>query len=152
MVLCGYYFLVYGADDPSYGELTSPQGGLLANRAVSIFYDVRHNGQHHRLKPVIGKNHKIKPQWAVLKGTDTHLPGGSYAIGWYEGPRRVWRDCGVNPQDAVAAAERQRLYLEAARVGLPIQKEEASLSASLRQFTPISRSISCHEATNPTIW
>jgi hypothetical protein len=73
-------------------------------------------GQHHRLKPVIGKNNKIKPQWAVLKGTETHLPGGSYTIGWYEGPRRMWRDCGVNPQDAVAAAERQRLFLEAARV------------------------------------
>jgi len=100
----------------------------LANRIVSIFYSVRVNGQHHRLKPVLGKNHKIRPEWAVFKGTDTHLPGGSYTLGWYEGSRRVWRDVGLNPQDAVEAADRQRVSLAAVRVGLPIQKtDDASL-------------------------
>ena len=88
----------------------------MANRTVSIFYSVRVNGQHHRLKPVLGKNHKITPEWAVFKGTDTHLPGGSYTLGWYEGSRRVWRDVGINPQDAVAAADRQRVSLAAVRV------------------------------------
>ncbi|MBZ5655874.1 MAG: tyrosine-type recombinase/integrase [Acidobacteriia bacterium] len=129
----------------------------MANRAVNIFYSVRHNGQHHRLKPVIGKNNKIKPQWAVLKGTETHLPGGSYTIGWYEGPRRVWRDCGVNPQDAVAAAERQRLFLEAARVGLPIQKEEGfrlSLSAAIHNYLAeykLSRTDESYDLVNHTL-
>ena len=100
----------------------------MANRTVSIFYSVRVNGQHHRLKPVLGKNHKIKPGWAILKGVETHLPDGSYTLGWYEGSRRVWRDVGTNPQDAVEAADRQRVSLAALRVGLPIQKtDDASL-------------------------
>jgi hypothetical protein len=64
----------------------------------------------------------------VLEGTDTHLPSGSYVLGWYEGPRRVWRNVGPNPQAAVEAADRQRVSLAALRVG-----------SSKRQSRPIWR-------------
>jgi Phage integrase SAM-like domain len=96
----------------------------MANRAVSIWYGVRVSGQFKRLKPVYGKNNKIRPGWAVLNEKPTELPGGSYYIGWYEGPRRFWKNAGLSPQDAVDMAVRQRLYLRATRVGVPVQKAQ----------------------------
>jgi integrase len=109
----------------------------MANRAVSIWYGVRINSQFKRLKPAYGKNHKIRPGWAVLKNKVRELPGGSYYVGWYEGSRRIWREAGTVPHDAVNLAERQRLYLEAARVGVPIQREDGAspaLSAAISLY------------------
>jgi integrase len=78
----------------------------MANRKVSVWAYKRVDGRWRYVKPLIGKNNKIKPE-----------PDTGYYIRFYEGTKSVWRKC-QSAADATIARDRQEAYLNAYAHGL----------------------------------
>jgi len=74
-------------------------------------------GRRRYVKPVVGKNRKIKPGFVLIDGAETHVPNAAYYIRYREGSRIVWRTCS-SAADATIARERQEAYLTAFKHGL----------------------------------
>lgn len=78
----------------------------MANRRCSVWVYKKVNGRWRYVKPLVGRNNKIKPE-----------PEVSYYIRWYEGSKTRWQKCS-SAAAAVNACERQEAYLNAAAHGL----------------------------------
>lgn len=74
----------------------------MANRRCSVWVYKKVNGRWRYVKPLVGRNNKIKPE-----------PEVSYYIRWYEGSKTRWQKCS-SAAAAVNACERQEAYLNAA--------------------------------------
>jgi integrase len=78
---------------------------------------VKVGGRWRYVKPVVGKNNKLRPGYAVIGGVATHVPNAAYYIRYREGSRIIWRKCS-SAVDATVARERQEAYFTAFVHGL----------------------------------
>ena len=69
------------------------------------------------VKPVVGKNNKLRPGYAVIGGVETHVPKASYYLRYREGSKIVFRKCS-SAADATVARDKQEAYLVARAHGL----------------------------------
>jgi len=84
----------------------------MANRRASIWLYKKIDGRWRYVKPVLGRNGKIKPD-----------PDAAYYLRYREGGKMVWRKCS-SASDATVACERQEAYLNAAAHGLALHQTE----------------------------
>ncbi len=93
----------------------------MANRTASIWINVKTPKGWRYCRPVCGKNHKIKPNWAMVNGVEEHHPDAFYYI-YYQEPtgKRIWKKIGRDPQEAVRNAEFQQSYMRAVHAGVPV--------------------------------
>jgi integrase len=69
------------------------------------------------VKPVVGRNKKLRPGYAVIGGVETHVPNAAYYLRHREGSKIIWHKCS-SAADATLARERQEAYLTAFKHGL----------------------------------
>ncbi len=69
------------------------------------------------VKPVVGKNNKLRPGYALIAGIERHVPNAAYYLRYREGSRIIWRKCS-SAADATVARERQEAYFTAFVHGL----------------------------------
>jgi hypothetical protein len=67
------------------------------------------------VKAVVGKNHKIKPGYAIIGSVETHVPDAAYYIRYREGSKTIWQKCGSPNADG---RQRDEMLGEVCR-GLP---------------------------------
>jgi integrase len=89
----------------------------MANRKASIWMYVKVGDRWRYVKPVEGRNHKLKAGSCLVDGVEQHHPDATYYIRYREGSKTVWRKCS-SAADATVAAERQEAYLAAFAHGL----------------------------------
>jgi hypothetical protein len=89
----------------------------MANRRASIWMYVKVGDRWRYVKPVVGKNNKLRPGYALIAGVETHVPNPAYYLRYREGSRVIWRKCS-SAADATIARERQEAYLTAFAHGL----------------------------------
>jgi integrase/recombinase XerD len=99
---------------------------IMPNRKVSIWMYVKVGGRWRYVKPFEGRNHKLKPGFALIGGLETHAPDAAYYIRFREGKKIVWQKC-RNAADATLARERQEAYLAAYAHGLTPAQQAAPL-------------------------
>ena len=101
------------------------------NRTASIYMSATVAGKWARYKPVVGRNHKIRPGYCLVNGKEFHDPAGIY----YVRAAGNWEKVGPNPQDAVYRAELREQYLQADNAGLtvtnPSDDQKLSIAAAV---------------------
>ena len=118
----------------------------MANRTASIWLHCKTAKGWRYCKPVIGKNNKIKPHWALVGGKEMEFPGADYFIYYQEpGGKRVWQRIGNEPQQAVSAAEFQKAFMQARAAGVPVITDDtpvtfaSTLEPFLEEYKLINR-------------
>ncbi|HTR27394.1 MAG TPA: site-specific integrase [Terriglobales bacterium] len=97
----------------------------MANRTASVWLHCKTAKGWRYCKPVIGRNNKIKPHWALVGGEETEFPDADYFIYYQEpGGKRVWERIGKDPQQAVSAAEYKMAFLQARAAGVPVKTDD----------------------------
>jgi hypothetical protein len=99
----------------------------MANRKVSVWKYVKVGSRWKYCKPVMGRNHKPKPNWAMVNGKPEHHPEGNFYISYRDGKKKIWKKIGPNPSDAVHAAYVEKSILNARALGVPIKPEVPKL-------------------------
>ena len=89
----------------------------MANRKASIWMYVKVGDRWRYVKPVEGRNHKLKPGWCLVDSVEQHHPDATYYVRYREGSKTIWRRCS-SAADATMQAERREVYLSAAAHGL----------------------------------
>jgi integrase len=91
-----------------------------------------------RYRPVIGKNHKIRPGYCLVDDKEYHAKDGVYCVLYYQGGKQRWEKVGPDPQDAVYAQERRKLYMQADNAGLkvadPSDDNKLSIAAAVADY------------------
>jgi integrase/recombinase XerD len=85
---------------------------------------VKVGGRWRYVKPVVGKNNKLRPDYAVIGGVATYVPNAGYYLRFREGSKTIWRKCS-SAADATVARERQEAYLNAYAHGLTPSQQAA---------------------------
>jgi integrase/recombinase XerD len=104
----------------------------------------------------MGRNHKLKPHWAIVNGKPEHHPEGNFYISYREGTKKIWRKIGPSPSDAVNAAEIEKSILNAKALGVPIKPELPKLDydAQMWKFLndyKLSQSLESHGLMKQTL-
>jgi hypothetical protein len=75
----------------------------MANRKASIWMYVKVGDRWRHVKPVEGRNHKLKPGYALIDGAEQHHPDAAYYIRFREGsvaasstPHCILAGCSMN--------------------------------------------------------
>jgi len=120
----------------------------MANRRCSIWRYTKIDGQWKYVKPVYGRNNKIKPE------------DGTYYIRWRNASKIVWQRCS-SAADAVYACERQEAFLTAKAhgilpqeqpvVGSPALQMNTTLAAWLEEYK-LSHRAESHALMSQTLW
>jgi integrase/recombinase XerD len=100
----------------------------MANRRVSVWKYVKIGNNWRYCKPVVGTNNKIKPHWVYVKGVPEEHPEGNFYTMRLEGQRKIWKLIGPNPADALRAAEYEAHFLKAVAAGVPVKKEDTTVT------------------------
>jgi hypothetical protein len=74
-------------------------------------------------KPAEGRNHKLKPGYALIGGAEQHHPDAAYYVRWRQGSKTIWRKCS-SAADATQTCERQEAYRTAVVHGLALHQTE----------------------------
>ena len=108
----------------------------MANRTASIWLCCKTEKGWRYCRPLVGRNRKIRPGWALVKSVEQHFPEAFYYIYYSENGKRIWKKISQNPQEAVRAAEFQESYMRALSAGVPIKAEATPVMVSytLEQF------------------
>src|SRR5208337_224836 len=96
----------------------------MANRKASIWMYVKVGDRWRYVKPVVCKNNKLRPGYAVIGGVETHVPNAGYYLRYREKSRIIWRKCS-SAADATVARDRQEAYLNAYAHGLTPTQQAA---------------------------
>jgi len=128
----------------------------MANRKVSVWKYVKVGKRWKYCKPVMGRNHKPKPHWAMVDGKPEHHPEGNFYIHYREGKKKIWRKIGPTPSDAINAANVEESILNAKALGVPIKPEIPKLDydAQMWKFLndyKLSQSLESHELMRQTL-
>jgi integrase/recombinase XerD len=99
----------------------------MANRRASIWKYVKINQKWRYCRPVIGKNNKIKPDWVLVNGKAQYHPEGNYYIHRLDGKKQLWKKVGLDPAEAVRAADYEENYLQAVAKGIRVKTAEPPL-------------------------
>jgi integrase len=99
----------------------------MANRKVSVWKYVKVGSRWKYCRPVYGRNNKIKPHWALVKGKPEQHPEGNFYISFREGKKKIWKKIGPNPTEAVSAAEYESQVMKALAAGIPVKKEVSNV-------------------------
>ena len=104
---------------------------MRVNRRVGIWKHVRlADGKWRYCRPVLDAKDKIVPHMVRVKGVEEHHAEGNYVISFYD-PILTWRNCGLKPADAVAAAERQRALFKAQEHGIVERPKKAQTTGTI---------------------
>lgn len=133
----------------------------MTKRTVNLFIRIRlADGRQVRAKPVMGRNHLIRPLWAVVNGQEERHPEGSYLIRCRGADgRRRWLAVGNNLDAARSARERKekelRLAKEASALGatisgIPVDGAGASRTAIAVAFAEYLQDVKATKA--PKTW
>src|SRR5438132_827762 len=95
----------------------------MANKKVTIWKSIRLGDQWRYVRPVVGPNNKIKPNWVHVNGHEELHPEGQYFIHFLRGRKQIWEKCGPLPTTAVEMAARQETLLRAVAAGITVQPE-----------------------------
>ena len=128
----------------------------MANRKVSVWKYVKVGNRWKYCKPVDGRNHKIKPHWALVDGKPEHHPEGNFYISRRDGKKKIWKKIGPNPSDAVNAAKIEESILNASALGVRIKPEVPKLDydAQMWKFLndyKLSQSLKSHGLMKQTL-
>lgn len=128
----------------------------MANRKVSVWKYVKVGSRWKYCKPVMGRNHKPKPHWAMVNGKPEHHPEGNFYISYRDGKKKIWKKIGPNPSDAVHAAYVEKSILNARALGVPIKPEVPKLDydAQMWKFLndyKLSQSLESHGLMKQTL-
>jgi integrase/recombinase XerD len=128
----------------------------MANRKVSVWKYVKVGSRWKYCKPVYGRNNKIKPHWALVKGKPEQHPEGNFYISYLEGKKKIWKKIGPNPSDAVNAAYLEKSILNAKSLGVQIKPEVPKLDydAQMWKFLndyKLSQSLESHGLMKQTL-
>ena len=72
------------------GAMIAPEA-IMANRKASVWLYCKTSAGWRYCKPVIGKNNKPKPGWALVNSHEEHHPNASYYVRHRDGAKTVWR-------------------------------------------------------------
>ena len=128
----------------------------MANRKVSVWKYVKVGSRWKYCKPVYGRNHKIKPHWALVNGNPEQHPEGNFYISYREGKKKIWKKIGASPSDAVYAAYVEKSILNAKALGVQIKPELPKLDydAQMWKFLndyKLSQSLESHALMRQTL-
>jgi len=128
----------------------------MANRKVSVWKYVKVGKRWKYCRPVMGRNHKFKPHWAMVNGKPEHHPEGNFYISYRDGKKKIWKKIGPAPSEAVNAAEIEKSILNAKALGVPIKPEVPKLdyNAQMWKFLndyKLSQSLESHELMKQTL-
>jgi integrase/recombinase XerD len=131
-------------------------GESMANRKVSVWKYVKVGSRWKYSKPVMGRNHKPKPHWAMVNGKPEYHPEGNFYISYREGRKKIWKKIGPNPSDAVHAAYVEKSILNAKSLGVQIKPEVPKLDydAQMWKFLndyKLSQSLESHALMRQTL-
>jgi integrase/recombinase XerD len=108
------------------------------NRTATIYKKVKVAGVWRYCPPVYGKNNKVRPNVVVVGGVEESHPEGNYYIQFYAGTKPVYENCGPDAADAVHAAERKELFMQADNAGLkvadPSDDQKLSIAAAVSGY------------------
>ena len=100
----------------------------MANRTACIYMSATVPGKAWaRYKPVIGRNHKIRPGYCLVKGQEYHDPDGIYYVRYAQSGKQRWEKVGPSAQEAEYAAERREQYQQADNAGLKVTDPSTDL-------------------------
>ena len=128
----------------------------MANRKVSVWKYVKVGKRWKYCKPVMGRNHKFKPHWAMVNGKPEHHPEGNFYISYREGKKKIWKKIGPAPSEAVNAAEIEKSILNAKALGVQIKPElpkldyDAQMWKFLNEYK-LSQSLESHGLMKQTL-
>lgn len=72
-----------------------------------------------KYRPVaIGKNGRVRPEYAIVDGEQIHFPNGHYALRFYEGRKLRYENVGSNAADALAARDAKEKLMAAKTAAL----------------------------------
>src|SRR5271169_3617121 len=128
----------------------------MANRKVSVWKYVKVGKRWKYCKPVMGRNNKIKPHWALVNGKPEQHPEGNFYISYRDGKKKIWKKIGPNPSDAVHAAYVEKSILNAKSLGVQIKPEVPKLDydAQMWKFLndyKLSQSLESHGLMKQTL-
>lgn len=113
----------------------------MANIKVTLVRLCKTENGWRRYPAVIGKNGRLRPGYALVKGKEREFKEGRYQLRSYEGSRMVYQEAGEDAASAMAArtkAEHRLLAQVAAqKAGVEIVKEapgRVSLARTLKRF------------------
>jgi integrase len=84
----------------------------MANRKVSLVWLCRTDEGWKRFPAVVGKNGKLRPGYADVKGEHVHYPDGRYQLRSYKGSRTIYTNV-ENPAEALNDLKRKTHLLVA---------------------------------------
>ena len=113
----------------------------MANRTVTLVLYAKTDKGWRYLPPAVGKNRRLRPLHADVKGVLSHHPEASYKLRSYDGKRIVYRDVGSNAAVAWSRLEvertRQIAKADAIAAGIELAKDDGKPSRpQLRQAVP----------------
>jgi integrase/recombinase XerD len=73
-------------------------------------------------KPAEGRNHKLKPGYALISGEEQYHPGAAYFVRWRDGAKTIWRKCST-AADAESMCKQREAYLNALAHGLTFAQQ-----------------------------
>jgi integrase len=74
------------------------------------------------VKPAEGRNHKLKPGYALINGVEQHHPNAAYYVRWRQGSKTIWSKCS-SAADATQSCERQEAYFTAVVHGVALHQQ-----------------------------
>lgn len=99
----------------------------VANRKASVWLYVRTPNGWRYCRPVVGKNHKVRPQWAHVNGHDEFHRDAVYYVHYTDAGRQVWKRISKNPIEAMQWAEAQETWMKAQSLGLAVENAQNKL-------------------------
>jgi integrase len=107
----------------------------MANKAVGLVRLCKTDSGWRRLPVVMGRNGKLRPGFALVKGSPVFYPEGHYLLRTYQGTKTVYQNVGNNPTDALNAQHRathlQLVKGSARAAGIKIVEDPVHSSSGL---------------------
>jgi integrase len=75
----------------------------MPNATVTLLRYCRTDQGWKRLPAAIGKNGRVRPEFALIDGQQVHCPNGHYELRFYEGRKLRYENVGDNAADALTA-------------------------------------------------
>jgi integrase/recombinase XerD len=91
---------------------------MIMNKTVSLTM----RGADKKYRPVVeaSANGRIKPNWVKVDGIDTHVPGGSYYLSYYEGTKCIRKSVGKDVTTAMTLKKKLEFELQAKAAGISV--------------------------------
>jgi hypothetical protein len=95
----------------------------MGSRSASIWLYVRVGKRWKYCKPVVSKNNKIKPGYAIVAGIEEQHPEALYYVHYRENGKQKWWKMGKDPNTAVMFAYQMETRFKAQRMGIKLQED-----------------------------